>query len=179
MLIYPFPALLTPFPALVTPFRTTFVIKGNANNRRNRSSFPFPDIAFINEEATGCINEEAIGPINEATIGTIIAPRNLPSCFFISCFTVSVAPSINRLDFFNDSTILIISSLSSFEMNQVNPFPSLTAPFPLIFLLNLSNTEEVASVTNLRKTSLGKKTARSNNIFLPKLPNILPRNQPD
>ena len=40
---------------------------------------PFPVIAFINEEATGCINEEAVGAINEAAIGAIIAPRNPPS----------------------------------------------------------------------------------------------------
>ena len=61
---------------------------------------------FINEEAIGCINEEVIGAINEAAIGPIIAGRITPSCFFISCFTVLLAPSINRPDFFNDSTIL-------------------------------------------------------------------------
>ena len=69
---------------------------------------PFPVIAFINEETTGCINEEAIGAINEAAISVIIAPRNPPSCFFISCFTASVAPSSNRSDFSIYSTILII-----------------------------------------------------------------------
>ena len=41
-------------------------------------------------------------------------------------------------------------------MNNVNPFPALTAPFPLIFLSNLSNTDEVALVANLGKTSLAK-----------------------
>ena len=41
-------------------------------------------------------------------------------------------------------------------MNNVNPFPALTAPFPLIFLSSLSNTDEVALVANLGKTSLAK-----------------------
>ena len=68
-------------------------------------------------------------------------------------------------------------------MNKVNPFPALTAPRPLIFLSTSSNTEEVALVANLGKTSLVKGTARSNNAFFPKLPiilpNDLPRNPPD
>ena len=62
-------------------------------------------MTFINEGGTGCINEEAIGAINEEAKGTIAASRNLFSCFFISCFTVSVAPSNNRLDFSIDSII--------------------------------------------------------------------------
>ena len=41
----------------------------------------------------------------------------------------------------------------------MNPFPALTAPFALTFLSNLSNTEEVALVANLGKTSLAKGTA--------------------
>ena len=49
---------------------------------------PFPLIAFINEGATDCINEDGTG--------AIIAPRNPHFCFFISCFTVSVAPLINK-----------------------------------------------------------------------------------
>ena len=44
-------------------------------------------------------------------------------------------------------------------MNQVNPFPPLTAPFPLIFLSNLSKINEIALVSNLGKTSLAKGTA--------------------
>ena len=109
MLLYPLLALLTPFPRI-------FIIKSNTNNGRNPPSYLFPVIAFINKEATGCINEEAIGAINEAATGVIIAPGNLPACFFfVSYFTVSVALSINRPDFSSDSTILIISSISSFE----------------------------------------------------------------
>ena len=94
---------------------------------------PFPVIALINEEATGCINEKAIG--------AIIAPRNPLSCCFISCFTVSVAPSINRHQSSKNLTILIISSMSLFEMNKVNAFAPLTALHPLIVLSNLSNTD--------------------------------------
>ena len=104
---------------------------------------PFPDIAFINEQVTGCTNEETIGAVNEAATGAIIAPKNTPSCFFISWFTVSVTLSIYRPGFSSDSTILIIASISSFEMNKVDLFPAITAPFPLIFLSNLSNRDEV------------------------------------
>ena len=50
-------------------------------------------------------------------------------------------------------------------MNKVNPFRALTTPLPLIFLSNLSNTDEVALVANLGKTCLAKGTARSNNAF--------------
>ena len=97
---------MTPFPKIL------FTNKGAANNGINTPSCPFPAlvtpfpvIAFTNEEATGYISEEAIGAINEAGIGPIIAGTNQPSCFFTSCFTVSLAPSINRLDFSSDSTI--------------------------------------------------------------------------
>ena len=51
-------------------------------------------------------------------------------------------------------------------MNKVNPFLTLTAPAllvaiapcPLTFLSNLSNTEELALVAKLGKTSLAKET---------------------
>ena len=55
-------------------------------------------------------------------------------------------------------------------MNKVNLFPALTTPFQLIFLSNLCNTDKVASVT--------EGIVKSNNAFLSKLPNILPRHQP-
>ena len=106
--------------------------------------------------------QKVIGAINEAAIDVIIIPKN-PSSFF----TVLVAPSINRPDFSDDSTILIISSISSFEMNKTNLFPALC---PFIFLLNLSNTEEVALIAYLSKIYLAKGTVRSINIFLPNLP---------
>ena len=48
---------------------------------------PLAFIPFTTEEITGCTNEVAKGANK--------SPRNPPSCFFISCFTVSVTPSIN------------------------------------------------------------------------------------
>ena len=70
------------------------------------------------------INQVATVAINEAAIGAIIAPRNPPSCIFILCFTVWVAPSVNRPNFSSDSTILILPFVSLFEMNKINPFPA-------------------------------------------------------
>ena len=56
---------------------------------------------------------------------------------FISCFTVSVTPSINTPESSSDLMILIISFISSFEMNKVNHFPALAAPiFFQIYLLH-------------------------------------------
>ena len=77
----------------------------------------FSDTVFINGEATACINEEAVS--------TMIVPRNLPSLIFISCFTFSIASSINIPQFSSDFTILVISFISSFKINKVNPFPAL------------------------------------------------------
>ena len=73
---YPLLTLVAPFPEI------TFIIKCNANNEQNLPSCPFPALmtpfpnkAFINEEATDCINEEA---------GVaILAPRNPISVFFL------------------------------------------------------------------------------------------------
>ena len=88
---------LTLFPYIA------FIIKASAINKRISSHCPFPafmtrlpDIAFINKDAIGHITEKTIHLINEAAIGTIIDPRNLPFCFFNSCFTVSVALSFNK-----------------------------------------------------------------------------------
>ena len=50
-------------------------------------------------------------------------------------------------------------------MKKVNLFPALTAPFPLIFLSNLSNTDKVDSVANKGKAYLAKGTTRSNKTF--------------
>ena len=57
------------------------------------------------------------------------APRNLPSCFFILWFTVSVPPSINTYEPSNDFIILIISFISSFKINKINPSAGLIALF--------------------------------------------------
>ena len=79
--------------------------------------------------------EENTGGTNEVAKGTNKAPRNPPFC--ISCFTVSLTPSINTHESSNYFMILIISYISSFKINKVNPFPALTARFPFIFLSNL------------------------------------------
>ena len=50
-------------------------------------------------------------------------------------------------------------------MNKVNPFSAITALYLLVFLLNLSDTDEVALVATLGKTSLAKRSVRSNNTF--------------
>ena len=75
--------------------------------------------------------EENTGGTNEVAKGTNKAPRNPPFC--ISCFTVSLTPSINTHESSNYFMILIISYISSFKINKVNPFPALTARFPFIF----------------------------------------------
>ena len=110
------------------------------------SHISFSRYSMYQWEAIGWVNEKAIGIINEVAIGAIIAPRNQLSCFFISCFTIWVVPSIIIPESSSNFTILIIWSISSFEMNKVNPFPALAASCLLIFLLNLSNTEEVVLV---------------------------------
>ena len=144
---------------------------------------PFPVIAFINDKATGCINEEVMMlSMKQAQVLPMQEEIHL-LVFFISCFTFSLAPSINKPEFSSDSTILIISSKSSFNINKVSPPPALRGPYLLIFLSNLSNIDEVAFVAKLAKTFLSKGTATSISTFLTKLPFILPnalaRNPPD
>ena len=51
----------------------------------------------------------------------------------MSCFTVLLTPSINTPEFPNDFMILIISSISLFEMTKVIQFPALTNLFPKCF----------------------------------------------
>ena len=93
--------------------------------------------------------------------------------FFILCFTVSVTPSINTPKPSKDFIILMLSFISSFEINKVNLFPTLTAPFPLIFLSNLFIAFEVILLTNPGKLSLAKGIA----MFVSALLNYLTKNQ--
>ena len=83
------------------------------------------------------IPEEITGFITKAAKGANKAARNPPSRFFTSCFTASVTPSINTPESSKNFTILITSSISSFKIRKVNPFPPLTLPFPFILLLQL------------------------------------------
>ena len=99
--------------------------------------------------------------------------------FFISCFTISVTPSINTPKSSNDFIILIISFISSLKTNKVNPFPALIVPFPLIFLSNLFIAFEVKLLTNTAKLSLAKGIAMFVSPFFPKLPNQKSNDSPD
>ena len=65
--------------------------------------------------------------------------------------------------------ILIISLISSFEINKVNIFLALTATFPLIFLSNLFIAFEAKLLTNPGKLSLAKGIATFLSAFLLKL----------
>ena len=85
------------------------------------SIYLYPLIPFTTEEITGCTKEAARYSNKNQ--------RNLRSCFFISCFTVSLTLSTNSLKSSNDFMILIISFISSFKGNKVNPFLALKAPF--------------------------------------------------
>ena len=71
--------------------------------------------------------------------------------------------------------ILIVSFISSFEINRVNPFPTLTAPFPLIFLSNLFISFEVKLLTYPDKLSLAKGIAIFVSAFFPKVLNQEPK----
>ena len=99
--------------------------------------------------------KKPLGDYNEAAIGGIIAPRNLPSPFFISCFT----------------SLTVWSISSSSKIYEMNPFP-----FFAILFSNLYITDETDLVANLTKASLVKGTARSISVFVPKSVIILPRN---
>ena len=79
--------------------------------------------------------------------------------------TVSVIPSINTFGCSNDF-ILIISFISSFEINKVNTFPALTALVQIIFLSNLFIAFEAKLLTNPDELSLTKGIARSVITFL-------------
>ena len=147
------------------PFLRNFVIKGNANNRINPPFCFFPAL-LTPLSVTVFINQGVTGAVTEASKCGIIAARNPLTCIFIWSFTISVAPSINRPDFCNDSMILIILSIPSYEINKVNPLPALTTPSPLILFPSLSITFEVAY---LGKLFLAKGIARSVNVFFPTL----------
>ena len=71
--------------------------------------------------------------------------------------------------------ILIISFISSFEINKVNPFIALTAPFPLVVLSNLFIAYEAKLVTNPGKLSVAKGIAAFVIAFLTKLANQEPK----
>ena len=68
--------------------------------------------------------------------------------------------------------ILIISFISSFEINKVNSLPALTDPFPRIILSILITAFEGKLLTN---PSIGVFIG----VYLPKLPNQEAKDPPD
>ena len=74
-------------------------------------------------------------------------------------------PWINTFESTNNFMILIISFISSFEMNKVNIFPALTFPFQFIFLSNLFIAFEAKLITNPGKFSLANGIAKFVNTF--------------
>ena len=75
--------------------------------------------------------------------------------------------------------ILIISFISSCEINKINPFSALTAPFPFIFLSDIFITLEFKFLTNPDKLSLAKGIAIFVSTVFPKLPDQKPKHLPD
>ena len=75
--------------------------------------------------------------------------------------------------------ILIISFISSLEINKINLFPSLTAPFPLIFRSNLFIALTIKLLSYPSKLSFAIGIAIFVSAFLPKLPNQELQKPPD
>ena len=95
------------------------------------------------------------------------------------CFTVSLTPSINTFEFPSDFMILLISSISSFQMTKVIPFSALTTPRLRIFLWIASSIAEADAIAaNGAKRFLAKRTATFIN-GPANLPDKAPRSPPD
>ena len=78
---------------------------------------------------------------------------------------VSVTPFSNTPEYSNDFIILVISFIYPFEINNVNPFPAITAPFPLTLLLNLFIAFEGKLLANPYKVYLAKETGTCVTVF--------------
>ena len=65
-------------------------------------------------------------------------------------------PATNTFESSSNLMILLISFKSSFEINQINLFSALTAPFPLIFFSNSFFSFEAKLFTDPGKLSLAK-----------------------
>ena len=119
--------LLYVLSAFVNLFKdVAFIIKGNAENGRNPSYYPFPvlmipfpDKAFINEKTTGCVYRK---PDIEDAIGAFIVPRSLPSFFLFHVLLFQVHHRLIDRIFPSDLNILMILSISSFAINKSQSF---------------------------------------------------------
>ena len=103
---------------------------------------------------------------NKGATGANKSLRNLHSCSFVLCFTVSVTLSINTAKPYNDF-IIFISLMCLVEINEVNCLFSLIASFLLIFLSNLFIAFEVRYLTNSSKLSLAKGIVTCASAFFP------------
>ena len=96
---------------------------------------------------------------------------------FISFFFVWVSPSFNTIESSNDFFILIISLIFSTEINKVNLYPVLTAPFHLFFFFFIAS--DIKLLTNTSKLSLDKEITTFVCAFFPKLENQEQIDPPD
>ena len=77
--------------------------------------------------------------------------------FFLFSLIASVTPAINTSEYSNDFTILIMSSISSLEMNKVKRFPALTAPFLSKLFITFEAAFEDILLTNFILQSVYRK----------------------
>ena len=94
-------------------------------------------------------------------------------------FTVSVTPSVKTPEPSYDFMDLMLSFISSFEINKVNRFPALADRFPLVFHSDLFIKFEVKLLTNPDELSITKGIAMFVIAFFPKLPDQKPKDPPD
>ena len=92
---------------------------------------PLPLLPFTTEEILDCTNEVARGSKKSSKKSAFLF------FLFLSCFTVSVTPSLYRPGSSNDFMILLISFIFSFEINRLIPFLALAVPFALFFFFQI------------------------------------------
>ena len=119
--------------ALRSPFPRTFIIKGNANKERNPPSCRFSVIALINEKPR-VVSKNIHRCRKLSSHRCDHSAKRFGLLFFVSCFTVSVARSINGRDFFSGSTILIISSTIISSYISAGCYRSLSSYFSFKFI---------------------------------------------
>ena len=90
--------------------------------------------------------------------------------YLISCFTVSVTPSITIPESSSNFMISIISLTSPFEMVKVNAFPTLTASFSTHFFSNLFTAFEAIFLTNVGTFSPANRISTFVSAFFLNLP---------
>ena len=127
MLLYPFPTFITLFLELVTPFHRTFITKDTFLSTLNLSFCLFLAIVtyIIYRWKSYRLYQWRSHNCNHSTYESTLS-------FFISCFTVSMTPSINGIKISSDLAVLVTSFILSFGISKVHPFLALTDPRTLI-----------------------------------------------